>query len=122
MTMSDRPGRRPAGNGTTRTRRRRHLAALTLLVAAVSAMIPAQAALAGGNGPQPFVRARAEAAAKAAYAQAFTGPRPGDTELPRGDTHRRCDHERHRLHRPAARGTSFPHRLPGRDRLRGAER
>ncbi|MEX5713561.1 hypothetical protein AB1484_36525 [Parafrankia sp. FMc6] len=73
MTMSDRPGRRPAGNGTTRTRRRRHLAALTLLVAAVSAMIPAQAALAGGNGPQPFVRARAEAAVKAAYAQAFTG-------------------------------------------------
>ncbi len=73
MTMSDRPGRRPAGNGTTRTRRRRHLAALTLLVAAVSAMIPAQAALAGENGPQPFVRARAEAAVKAAYAQAFTG-------------------------------------------------
>ncbi|MDT3443615.1 MULTISPECIES: hypothetical protein [unclassified Pseudofrankia] len=71
MTMSDRPGQHPTDGRATRTRWRRRLTGLTLLVAGATALIPAQGALAG-DGFQPPL-ARAETAIKAAYAQAFTG-------------------------------------------------
>ncbi|ADP78535.1 hypothetical protein FraEuI1c_0452 [Pseudofrankia inefficax] len=71
MTMSDRSGRNLIAS-SARTRWKRRLTGLALLVAGAAAVIPAQGALAAGNGPQP-PSTRVDAAIKAAYLQAFTG-------------------------------------------------
>jgi hypothetical protein len=71
MTMSDRSGRNLIAS-STRTRWKRRLTGLALLIAGAAAVIPAQGALAAGNRPQPPVT-RVNAAVKAAYVQAFTG-------------------------------------------------